>query len=302
MNIFTALLVILPIILLGWSSRKLNLLNQEQLKGLSSFVYYFGLPALFLSTLAQLDLFKVDYNIIIGGILPILIALIWLFLLKSLRIISKTWFILLSLSIVFGSNAFFGVAFFEAFYGTDGLNFIIISSAVLGPLGIILSILLFEYATQKGKGYGFIAKIFKNPLILAILIGVSLSLFKIKINFLYSALELLGQTAAPIAIFTLGMFIYEHFKIKNLKFAITPSLFRLILLPVFTALSLVFLIDSSAQITEFLFLQSGIPAAVSLFIFAERYQYQTNTISSMVIITSLGSFLILPLIYFLFIQ
>lgn len=298
MQILTALLVLVPIVVAGSLSRKLNILSNEHLKGLSSFVYYFALPALFLEKIANLDLTTINPNIILGGVLPILITIALLFFLKLLKIISKKWFVLLSLSVVFGSHAFFGVAFFDALLGKKGLDFMIISSSILGPVGIILSLILFEYATQKKHSLKYMFKILRNPLILSIILGVILSITKIQLGFFYTSLEMLGKTAAPTAIFTLGMFIYDRFQIQNLRSAIIPTLFRLVCFPLITLISISFVIHPQEEIISLLFLQSGIPAAISIFIFAERYQYEADLLSNMIILTSLGSFIILPIIFF----
>lgn len=298
MQIFNALFVLIPIVIAGSLSRKLNILSSDHLKGLSSFIYYFALPALFLEKIANLNLVEINPNIALGSLLPITICLILLFFLKTTKLISKKWFVLLSLSIVFGSNAFFGVAFFDALLGQDGLDFMIISSSIVGPVGIILSLVLFEYATQKKHSLKYLLKILTNPLILSIVVGIILSLTKIKIDFLFNSFAMLGKTAAPTAIFTLGMFMYDRFQFKNLRSAILPALFRLIAFPLVTLFTIKFFLNSPVKLNSLLFLQSGIPAAISIFIFAERYEYEADTLSSMIILTSLGSFVVLPLIFF----
>ncbi len=298
MQIFNALFVLIPIVIAGSLSRKFNILSNEHLRGLSAFVYYFALPALFLEKIANLNLNTINLNLLIGAILPIFITIFLLFLLKTVKIINKKWFVLLALSVVFSSNAFFGVAFFEALLGKPGLDFMIVISSVMGPMGIILSLMLFEYATQKKHSLLYLLKILRNPLIIAILTGLFLSITKIQLGFLFSSLEMLGKTAAPTAIFTLGMFMYDRFQFKNLRPAILPALFRLICFPIVTLLTLTYLLDPEIELLSWVFLQSGIPVAISIFIFAERYNYEAEVLSNIIILTSIGSFIVLPVIFF----
>lgn len=62
-------------------------------------------------------------------------------------------------------------------------------------------------------------------------------------------------------------------------------------LPLLTFLLLILGIGSSnGDLNQFLFLQSGIPAAVSLVVFAERYRYKLPQITGMVLLTSILSF------------
>jgi predicted permease len=48
---------------------------------------------------------------------------------------------------------------------------------------------------------------------------------------------------------------------------------------------------------RFLLLQSGIPAAISLAVFAERYEYKLGEITGMVIMTSILSFIGLSILF-----
>jgi len=298
MQILTALFVLIPIVAAGSLSRRLNILSNEHLKGLSGFIYYFALPALFLEKIANLDLNTINPNIILGALLPIFFTIFLLFLLKLLKIINKKWFVLLSLSVAFSSSAFFGVAFFEALLGEEGMNFMIILSSILGPTGIVLSLVLLEYATQKKHSLAYLLKILRNPLIISIVIGIILSITKIQLGFLFTSLEMLGKTAAPTAIFTLGMFIHDRLELNNLKSAIIPSLFKLIFFPLITFVTITFIINPQTEFMSWILLQSGIPAAISIFIFAERYNYEAEVVSNIIILTSIGSFVVLPVLFF----
>lgn len=298
MHVLFSLFTIAILIALGFLARKLSILSEEHTKGISSFVYYFALPALFFTKIASMNLwdFHEDFIIIIGSLLPIAVIITFLLLFYVLNLIKKDVFVLLCLSIVFGSNVFFGITFFEASYGNDGLEFAVLTSSFLGPIGIILSIFLFEFATNKAHSGAFFIRIFTNPLIVAILLGLVFSMLNIHIQFLFSSLEMLGRTAGPLSIFVLGLFIYNNFSLLALKRSFIYSIFRLTILPIVTYLILL-LLDVQYDLKSFLFLQSGIPVAISLAIHSERFNYKNAEISGMVIGTSLGSFPVLYLLY-----
>ncbi|MFH0833869.1 MAG: AEC family transporter [Patescibacteria group bacterium] len=299
MAIFFALGTLALVIFFGWLARRLQILNAEHTRGLSNYIYYFALPALFFAKIAETDLASIDPKIVLGSLAPIFALLAFLLILRVMRILSKNTFALLALAIVFGSNAFFGVTFFEALAGDAGLNFAIISSSILGPVGILLTIYLFEYATARGSGWCFCGKIFRNPLILAILAGVVFSILKVPAKPLLDAAGLIGQTAGPLAIFALGIFIFENFSLAELRKSIPLALFRLLALPLATFLILQFWLKPDASLHQFLLLQSGIPAAISLAVFAERYKFFVGEVANLVVLTSLGSFAILGIAYFL---
>ncbi len=263
-------------------------------------VYYFALPALFFTKIANMDLSDIskDFIIFTGSLLPIATIIVFLLVFYVFKLIKKDTFILLCLSIVFGSNVFFGIAFFESSFGNEGLQFAILTSSFLGPIGMILSIILFEFATNKSRSGEFFIRLFTNPLIIAIFLGIAFSTLHIDIDFLFNALQMLGRIAGPLSIFVLGMFIYNNFSFVALKRSLFYSSFRLTILPIVTYLILQ-LLDVQHDLKHLLFMQSGIPVAISLAIHSERFNYKNAEISGMVIGTSLGCFPVLYLLYFL---
>ena len=71
------------------------------------------------------------------------------------------------------------------------------------------------------------------------------------------------------------------------------------MLPLITFLVISFAGSQSGDVNAFLLLQSGMPAAISLVVFAQRYEYKTAEIAGFVILTSLFSFGVLSLLFFI---
>ncbi len=299
MEVLTSLFTILIIVLLGLLSRKAGIFKAEHAKTLSSFVYYFGMPTLFFTKLSTLDLYNLDIQLVLGTLLPTVILLVILLLIKTLNLINKDTYIILSLSISFGSYAFFGIAFFETFLGGKWLVNSILAASLLGVLGIITTISLLEYANTSKQGRGFLGKIFTNPLILSILIGTAASLVGFRLDFLNKAFLLVGQTSSAIAIFVLGMFIYDRFSVAIIKDAFLYSLFRMLGLPLAAFLVIQYILPGSAEINQFLLLENGMPAAIALVVFTERYEYKITEMVGIVSLTSIFSFVGLTVIYYL---
>lgn len=297
MEIFESLIVILIVALLGMLSRKTRIFSSGHIKTISSFVYYFALPSLFFVSLSNTDLLSIDYQVALGSLLPIAIVLFALYVLKLFKILSKDTFILLSLSICFGSYAFFGIAFFETLYGGIWLPVAIVMSSILGLTGIVYALIYFEYASKKEKGFKFLLKIIRNPLVISLILGVVCSLFGVRLEIINNGLSLLGKTAGGLAIFSLGIFIYDNFSMQAVRQASIYTIFRFLALPLATYLVLLFCIDVNLELQRYLMLQSGIPAAISLAVFAERYDYKLAEVTGIVIITSILSFIGLPILF-----
>jgi len=299
MEVLTSLFTILIIVLLGIISRRLSVFKAEHAKTISSFVYYFGLPALFFTKISSLDLLTLDPNFVLGSLLPTVILMVILLLLFKLKALKKDAFILLGLSVSFGSYAFFGVAFFETFQDGKWLDFSILAASLLGMLGIIITLSLLEFANHKEQRGGFLGKIFSNPLILSILVGAVFSLSGIRVEFFTNALDLVGQTSSALAIFVLGIFIHDRFSWKTLIAALPYSLFRMIALPLMTWITIWLFLPVSGEVSQFLLLENGMPAAIALVVFAERYDYKITETAGIVSLTSILSFASLTAIYYL---
>jgi len=299
MEVLTSLFTILIIVLMGILSRKLDVFKAEHTKTLSSFVYYFGLPTLFFVKISNLDLYTLDFHLVLGTLLPTILLLGLLLVLYWTKLLSRDTYILTSLSISLGSYAFFGVAFFETFQGGKWLELSILAASLLGVLGIISTLALLEYANQKKQGGSFLTKIFTNPLILSILGGIIFSLTGFQIGPINAAFSLVGQTASAIAIFVLGMFIYDRFKPENIKPSIMYSLFRIVGLPLIAWITLRFFLPGSGELIPFLMLENSMPAAIALVVFAERYDYKVTETAGIVSLTSMFSFAGLTAVYYL---
>lgn len=298
MEIIKSLAILFILMLLGYISRQFGVFEKEDIKRFNSFLFFFSLPALFIVKIARMELMTIDPGLILGSILPIFaivgILLVW----HAAGFLSKDRFILLSLSIVFGSNSFFGLAFYEFFQ--DGLYYdtAVLAASMLGGVGIFLSLLLFEYAKNELAFKPIWRSLSRNPLLLSIFFGVVLSVIGFRESFLHHPFEVLGDSAGAIAVFTLGIFLYDNFSLKIFKKAIGYVLFRFTALPL-AALVVIYLLRVDHQLSVFLFLQTAIPAAVSLAVLSHRYQYKEKTITGLVIFSSLFSFLFLLINYYL---
>ena len=298
MGILTSLLVLIGIMGLGAASRLADILDRDVKKSFASFLYHFALPALFIRNLSTLDFSSLDPRILIAFTLPVVLILSLLLVLRAVHVISKDIFIILAVIGVFGSNTFFGIPFYETLFGKEGLSFFILPAAVLGTIGIVTVSILFEYATTS-HSLDFLRNLVKNPLIISIIAGTLLSLSGFNPDFLNAGLDLLAQTTGGLAIFLMGMFIHDNFSLSLLKKALAFALFRIVALPLMTLLILVITGEWSGQTGTFLFLLSGIPAATSIAVFSERYEYRQTELTGAVVITSILSFPVLIGLYFL---
>ena len=286
-----------PILLLmgiGFLSRKFEVLKQGDERVLSSYVYYFALPALFLVDLTETAFTTETLSFILAGVVPIFLVIIIYGLLYVIFGFSKNMFYLITLSTVLGSLAFFGIPFVTfAFPATQNQQLATLAAATIGIVAITVTITLLEFyrlgELPKLEGLNKVARrLTKNPLIISIVIGVLVSVGGIEIpSEISTFLHMVGGTTSAVAIFMLGAFLYGK-KYVNLKLAVGLSLLRIVFLPT-VALFTVGLFDLPTMHQSLLILMNAMPVAVSLSVFSERYNFYRDTIASLTLISSVGA-------------
>ena len=136
---------------------------------------------------------------------------------------------------------------------------------------------------------------FKLPLMWAMLAGLSLRFFQIKLPFnLGEALHLLGRAAIPVALIILGMeLVTTKFKVTN--FEVISLNIRLLLAPLI-ALLVGKIIQLPPLDLQVFILQSAMPTAVNTIVLAAEFGGESTKVARTIVVTTLLSFLTLPLI------
>ncbi len=286
-----------PILLLmgiGFLSRKFGILKAGDERVLSSYVYYFALPALFIVDMAQTSFVTETLVFIFAGIIPIILVIAVFSLLYVLIKFSKDKFYLLTLSTIFGNTAFFGIPFVTfAFPSPQIEQTATLSAATIGIVAIAISIALLEFYrlenTSKLERLTHVGKrLVKNPLIISIFVGILISVLGIQIpSPLETFLHMIGSTTSAVAVFMLGAFLYGK-KYANLKLGLGLSLLRIILLPL-VALATLALFELPIIKESVIVLMHAMPVAVALSVLSERYNFHRETVASLTLVSSVGA-------------
>jgi predicted permease len=297
MNGSIIVLTIVPIFLLmgiGYISRRISILRAGDERVLNSYVYYFALPALFTIDLAETSFTRQNLNFILAGILPVLIVTALFLLLYLIFRFSRDTLYLLILTTVFGSLGFFGIPFVMfAFPGQESESLATLSAATISAFSVAISIGVLEFyrlgKVNLWEGTRHIARrLSQNPLILSILVGIFFSLTGLALPVPISkTLHMLGSTTATVAIFLLGVFLYGR-TYRNMATAAGLSLLRMALLPII-ALGVALLMGLPGIQKTTLVLMHSMPIAISMIVLSERYDFQKETIASLLLLSSLSA-------------
>jgi len=281
----------------GAGMRRLKLLGDGAGQTISVVAYYVALPALFFTRLSRMDLATVPLQALAGSFAPMGLAMVLPALLLALKRIGRETFVLWSAVVLFGSNAFFGLAFFESLYGGAWMEIPVLTASLLGTAGVLLTSLLFEFLCADCGFWPSVLRLARSPLLIASVAGVVCSLLQWTPAPLMAALDRLASIAGPIAIFALGTFMVDHFNPRSLWRAAPIAAYRVVVLPA-AALAVVALMGiDDGQLRGFLVLQTGVPCAVSVAIIARKHNRLVEEAAAAVVLTSLASFVALPLIH-----
>jgi len=286
----------LGLIGLGFLSRKLKLLREGDERVLSSFIYYFALPALFISNLSGVSITTGTFSFVISALLPMIVILMLYLTAAAVFRIPGDVLSLMIICTFFGSVVFFGIPYIIFMFGTgEAENLAALSSVPISVMGWFISVLtleLYSLKTEKvSEGILITAgRMLRNPLILSMAAGIALSVFDVTLpSAVLNPLKMLGGTTSPLSIFLVGLFFYGR-KYSSLMKALRFSSLRMILLP--AAAFLLYRISGiKGPQLSILVLMHGMPAAVNLIVLSERYNFYRGFIPSYLLVSTFASFL-----------
>ncbi len=293
-HIYLAFSVVFPLVFLmgtGYLLNKINVLPLNLANGLSSLCFKVLLPFLIFLN-AYNSNFEDDFNarlIITGVLLVVALFLALMFFVPKFEKDNKNRGVIIQG--VFRANfVLFGIPMCVSLFGETSLPLFSIAIAFIVPLFNLLSVVALEtYAGKKQSALQIVLKIFKNPIIIGFLTGLTLSLTGINLpEIVLSGVESVANSATPIALIALG----ATFKFNNLlkyKSQLAASvLCKLVIVP------LIFMVVSVAM--GFRGVELGIlltaacsPTAVSSYPMAKSVNANDELAGQIVIISSIAA-------------
>ena len=251
------LAVVVPIFLLlalGYFTVKLKLLEQQHVAHIGAFVIKVALPAMFLHSIAAKDLNEIwsfEFLAVYGAVSLILYALAFT-LMSKLYASPSNQSAILAMGAAMSNSALIGTAVLTLLIGTKAMTYVsltvIFESLILIPLVLILASSSGHAASRFSVIKITILNLFKNPLFLAVMLGLVLSMWQIKIpHYLDEVLLMLGQTASPLALFAIGGGIVglsiRYINLQAVYLVVSSNL----LMPLLVYLGLNYLTDVSTE-------------------------------------------------------
>ena len=265
--------------------------------------YWVLIPALLFHYITQISLsteMLYSYSVIIYA--GFFIAIITVVVLgKLLKYSPERWTSILQGAV--RQNAFIALAITGSLFGDEGLKiasiFMLIYVPSINIIIVTIMVINFGQSKQNLSNNEFktvFVELSKNPFILAMIIGLMLSLIpQEKLKVIIDASGLLGSAALPIMLLTIGAKI----KVRDLALTITPitisNSLKLIALPTIAFFVANFLgLSKTEVIVAVIF--AAVPTAVSSHTLARQFGADDQLMTSIITTQVILSFLTIPIL------
>jgi len=294
-QLINQVIVLFIIMAVGFYAKKKKFLNKVVDKGLSELLLNITLPFMIVTS------FNIKYEQ--GMVSNAQKILIYSFLIHiSLIFISKLFFFkspknkqqVFRFITIFSNVGFMGYPVLESIYGGTGVFYAAIFNIAFNVLVWTVGVMLFTGE----KNFKSMWKALTNPALIAVIIGLILFAFSIRLPVpIETSLKLVGATTTPISMIIVGSMLAEmQFKDAFSDFSVYyAAVVRLFLVPMIVYVVLKLLKVDELLLTICVILQA-MPAAVMAPIISEKYGGDSLLASQCVFITTIASGITIPII------
>jgi len=301
-NLIFSINVVLPIFLLmclGTFLRKIKIFNEEFLKKGNNFAFKVLLPTLVFNNIYKSQIAEeVNINLIIFAVCIVLgtIGIMFMIVPKFEKDNKNRGVIIQG---IYRSNfVLFGVPLSSNIFGESSLGVVTTLVAIIIPIYNLMAVIILDwYSNDKSDYKKILMSIAENPLIIGSLLGIIVSFLNIKLPaFMEETISDVAKTATPFALMMLGGDIKVGNIKKNLKYIVSVTVSKLVVLPAIVIAIAVAFGYKGVELGA-LFSMVSPSVAVSSYTMAQQYDCNYELAGQLVFVTTLFS----PLTIFLFI-
>lgn len=302
MHIFNSLFSVLLLIGLGAALQKKGFFAQGFLQGLNHLVYWIGFPCLiFIKAAAAEPLIKEAGNVLTIVLGTVVIGMIFAYLVAWFLKAPKGSVGTFVQACFRGNPAYVGLPILIFAFGRNGaegqalITVAILTLAAMIPFTTFFAVIVLVADNHrpgvKKDLWSTTTQVVTNPFILSSLLGLVFNFFKIPIPyFIELPFDLVGQTALPLALMTIGAaLVITKIDKKNLRLTVAASLVRVIFMPVVTYFLILGLEASSAE-AKIALVFAACPTATVSYVMAAKLGGNEELAASTVVLSTILSF------------
>ncbi|MFT4795439.1 MAG: putative permease [Paracoccaceae bacterium] len=245
-----------------------------------------SVPCLIFVSLARADIDARVLNDLMAGSLAayVLAALVIGLMLKLGGLRQRTWLA----PLVFGNTGNVGLPVALFAFGEQGLVYAVVIFAVMAMLSFTIGVWVVS-------GGGSPREALKQPIFYGAALGLAFNLLHIvPPEWLMNSLSLAGQMAIPLMLLTLGVSV-ARLSVGGVGRAVLWSVLRLFVCGAAAMVAAV-AFDMDPLAAKSLVLQMLMPVAVTSYLMAERYDAEPIAVAGLVVVSTVLSVVVTPLI------
>lgn len=299
--VFLQTLPFFGLIALGYGAARRGFFSEVGTAYLTKFVFYFALPAMLLRFSVSLNLSDVlDWSFVGAYLVGTFAVYALATLVAMIRRLNVAEAAIEAQCAVIGNVGFLGIPMLALLLGDKAIGPIMMVLAVdLVFFGSLVVILItgsrdgrMRLGILRTVGLGLL----KNPMIVSIVIGLTLSAMTIDLPLpATDFLTLLGGAATPGALFAIGASLASK-SAERVSIAAWLTLCKLVLHPAAVGLAALYLFHVDPVATGVMIAAAALPVAGNVYIIAQHYAVAPARVSAAILISTVASILTISVV------
>lgn len=298
-------IILFLLIIIGYTTRKRNIVTDELIKGFSEFVLKITMPMFIIISMDKE--FSKD-KIVFSGLILFISIFTYLFKIFLSKIFINNTDVLdiqkgvYRALIIFSNAGFMGFPIAYAIYGDDGIFY-------AAMLNIAYNVLIWTYGvkllnTEEANLEGGFKKLISNPGIFSVIIGLVIFLTPLTLpKLIFEPMNMIASMTTPLAMIVVGGILGgtkmgSAFKNKKL---IMASFIRLLFIPLFL-LAILLPFNLPKIVLGITVIIDAMPCAANVAIFARKYEADYSLASQGVFLSTLMNVITTPFVLYVFIK
>ena len=298
-QLLSSMAMLLTMVLPGIIFKKKGLITESQTKCISNIIINLIVPAIIINA------FQIEYTEGIVGDVFKIIGLFGVMIVISvvvLLVVSKTARFndfqkgIFAAVLMIPNTGFIGIPLMNAFFGAEGLFYVSIME-IAGDF-FVFTVVYTIFSRLAGRNEKMDIREFFSPPIIAVIIGFTLFMFKIKLPpFLGGAAKSISDASGALAMFVLGSQLAD---IKVKEFFGDAKVYiqvgaRLILMPIAAFVIMRLILKDTSLLSTVFVLSWGLPAGVFCVVLAEKFNTDPAFATKCVMLSNILCLITIPI-------
>ncbi len=291
-------------ILCGFLLTYIKIIKREGIPFLAKLAMNAFIPAMLFQTLSQSDI-SAHFDLRLWGSYysGVLVNFALIFVIARMWLRAKTdEAAVTAMGGVFSNIVLLGIPLVQAVYGEEGLVPLLIVLSI-HPLSLLGMTIMIVEGSRGGEGHWLpkvlrsVARVARNPIIVAIVLGVLASLFEVRMPEMIDGTLERFRTAGPtIALLLVGAGLYGQSVRGNLSASLLCTVAKMFVQPILVFSIGHFIFDLPPLWLTIVTLVAALPSGANVAIIAGSYNVCIDRSSTTILITTIISMLTLPLL------